>query len=448
MKRKWWLLFAAAASALLLSLCFFGVRVRIAPRLILSRALGTATQKLVRRFDESPFHLIFAAIDPGGCQRAEVQLETRQELLGIVRYDLDLSAQLSPCRVYAEGTVVTGGKAMDLSVYMDGDFAAVSSESLAEGSRYGITYDTFPQDIRSRQLLAALIGEKKISAWEQSVSTMDQTLSGDWKPPAFRMEDIASVLYGVLTLKPEVSRVSTPAGVSQFGHAVTFQVDVQEIAQAAEDYRDDLPREIMTWLDGLKKDPNALILVEFLLHRENLVQIRVETKSGRECTCISVVLGDHPDTGELTVEITSRAGETDHRSWLGVETVSNEETYQEQLCFVQTRNGLRSELRLDYGFDPDTGELNLKILRDGEEAKVRINLSGEGETVTVRSGNLRPLLNILSDKHNESPVICTLTLSPGKAVDVPQYRNLDQWSMDDLYTLLSGLGGLLGLKMP
>jgi hypothetical protein len=92
--------------------------------------------------------------------------------------------------------------------------------------------------------------------------------------------------------------------------------------------------------------------------------------------------------------------------------------------------------------------MDLSILRDTDKAQLRLNLEGEGDALTIRSQNAAPLLNLFLKKPMEAPAICTITLSPGREVTVPEYRSLDQWSMEDLFALLAGLGGLLGLKLP
>ncbi len=444
MKRKWWIPLAAVVLALLLSLCFFGVRVRIAPRLVLSRAMGNALEQLENRFADSPAHLIGEAADPLGRQQASLLLETEQELLGVVRYDMQLHTQLSPCRIHADGTVVTGGKALDLSLYLDGDFAAVSSNGLVEGSYYGITYETFPENIRSRQLLAALIGEKTISQWEQSVANLDTAMSRDVTLPELHKEDLVSVLYGILTLKPQVSRIDTPAGAAPKTDAVIFRATGQEIAEMAAPYRDQLTPALLTVIDEWKTDESAFVEVTFLLHKGDLVEIHVLMETERENTRIFVTLGTNPGTNQLSVDIETKSGENSIYTRLELDTASDELTYREKLRLSQTKNHETTKVSLEYAYDLSTGEMDLTVLRNGDKARLQLNLAGEGDNLTVISQNVAPLLNLFLKKPLESPAICTLTVSPGGEVPVPEYQNLDQWSADDLLALLGGLGGLLG----
>jgi len=38
-------------------------------------------------------------------------------------------------------------------------------------------------------------------------------------------------------------------------------------------------------------------------------------------------------------------------------------------------------------------------------------------------------------------------VAKGSGFDTPGYKNLDQWSLQDLLALLGGIGGLLGLQI-
>lgn len=446
MKRKWWIPVAAIIPVLLLSLSFEGIRVRIMPRLILSRALGNALEQLEERFEHSPMHLIADAMDPTGRQQASLELETEQDLLGIVRYDMLLHTQLNPCRVLAEGTVVTGGNALDLSLYLDGDFAAVSSEKLVEGSCYGIQYDTFSENIRSRQILAALIGEKTISQWEQSVADLDTAMSRDFRFPEIRKDDLVAALYGVTTLKPQVSRVETPAGASRYAYAVTFCATGQELAELAGPYRNQMTPALVSLLNELKSDETASVEVMFLLHNGDLAEIHLLTKTQTNQTHIFATLGTNPKSQQLAMDITTGSGESHSYTRLEIDTVSDTESYQEKLRISQRKNKEHSVFLLEYDYDLSTGEMDVCIIRNEKTAQAQLHLSGEGDTLTVISHNASSLLNLFLKKPLEHPAICTLTVSPGREVAVPEYRDLDQWSVDDLLSLLSSLGGLLGLK--
>lgn len=441
-KRKW-LILAVGALSVLLCLCMFGVRLRIAPRLILSRALRTALTELDTRFENSPVKLLAPALDREGRQKADLQLETQLEHLGIVRYDMSLQTQLNPSRIRAAGTVVTGGKALDLTFFMDQDFAAVASGELLGGTYYGITYDSFSQDIRSRELLSALIGEKIIHQWEASVSDLQKSMSRNFSPPEFSAGDVPGVLYGLLALKPRVERAE-----AQNTYTVTFRATGQEIAAMAESYSEQLNPELRSMIQELKNDPDAAVSAVFRLQKEKLVRIEVGLELSGSTTEIQAELGQNPALDPLLLEVEDRKGADLIRMTLGVDTKSDDAQHIETIRFSHAKNGILKSGHLDYNWDYSTGEMTLSVLLNDRKADVRLNLQGEGDSLIIRTQDAAPLLNLFLKNALHYPAICTLNLSPGSYVATPEYQNLDQWSMEDLMTLLAGLGGLLGLPMP
>ena len=38
-----------------------------------------------------------------------------------------------------------------------------------------------------------------------------------------------------------------------------------------------------------------------------------------------------------------------------------------------------------------------------------------------------------------------MTIRKGSEISIPEYKNLDQWSLDDLKVLLGGIGSLIGI---
>ena len=448
MKRKWWLL-GTVVLAVLLSLCSFGVRLRIAPRWMLSRALGVTLTELDTRFEKSPAHLLVPALDWMEHQNASLQMETQLDHLGVVRLDVEIQTQLNPCRVKAAGTVVTGGKVLDLDLFLDQNFAAVSSGGLLDGNYYGITYGSFSRDIRSRELLAALIGTQTISQWEESVSGLQKAMSREISIPDFSLDDVPGMLYGILALKPQVGREEIQISGQQVNaDTVSFHAAGREIAAIAEPYLDQLDPELRNLIRELEAAPDSAVSAVFCLYKEKLAQIRICLQSSDRSIRIVADLGQSPVSNPLCLELEIREGEDLNRFTMTVDTKSGDDHYAETFCIAQTQNGIRHSGQLDYDWDLSSGELTLALLLNDRKADLRMNLAGEGDSLTFRTQDAAPILNLFLKKPVSKPVICTLNLRAGRSVSVPEYRNLDQWSMEELFTLLTGFGGLIGLKMP
>lgn len=448
MKRKWWLAVASVLAALGISLYFFGVRVRVAPRLVLYGALNDAIDQLKSRFEDSPGHMLLDVYNSEGFYQADLQLETKMNLVGLVRYDFDMGIQLQPRRIRGTGTVIAGKKALDLSAYMDGDFAAVSSEGLVDGHYYGICYDTFSQDVKEREVLSFLIGDETIAEWENSVSSMDEFMTRETNLPKLSQSDIRAALYAVLTLNPEVSKEKiTFSGEKMAVHAVSFRATGQQITNAAMPHQQELTPEITNWIEKIKNDPQFCIEAVFYLDRGTLVQLQASLKSSEGGCQITVCLGDPDKKQALSMTLEILEGQKREQFELSVENAVNRESYQEKIQFLRTKNGENQLLCADYTYDLSSGEMDLILTKDGKEYRLRMHLAGEGEKLTITTQDITPLINLFREKPLKNPAVCTLSVMGGDEIAIPEYRNLDQWSLEDLWSLIKGLGGLIGIQI-
>lgn len=449
MKHKWWILFAVPVAALLIGLCFFGVRLRIAPRLVLSRAIDNSLAQLDSRFEKSPVQLLAKALDSQGRQRAALKLETESKHLGPVVYDMTLQTQTGPNRIKAEGAVITGGKVLDIQLFLDENFAALASQGLLEGRYYGITYETFSRDLRERQLLTALLGEGTIADWEENLLSLGEKMSTQLTFPEFSAADIRNLFRGVLALKPEIGRekILLPTAGDHRGFGVTFRATGAEIHKTAEPYRQQLSGTFRNWIDKMSRDPESQVCVKFSLYEGKLIQILAQLDIDGEASECLIYLGDDPGETTLSVEWNEQTGGESQGFSVMIRTEQDEERYEEELHFTKTGNGKKESTTVEYTWDLSSCEMALDIRQGERTVQQRLNLTGEGESLTIRSQNIRPLLNFLLEQEKVKPAICTLTVSPGGSVPVPEYRNLDQWSAEDLLALLTGFGGLLGLNM-
>ena len=71
-----------------------------------------------------------------------------------------------------------------------------------------------------------------------------------------------------------------------------------------------------------------------------------------------------------------------------------------------------------------------------------LNLSQAQDGFQIQTKDFAALIGINSQKGFDS----TMTVRKGSAITTPKYKNLDEWSLDDLLVLLGSIGGLLGFK--
>lgn len=441
MKRKWvMILVLVLAAASVCAFCFRdALMVRLFPKIVLSKAIGETFQQLNERYAESPVHLLTNALDQEGCQQVSLKLDTSTQFMGIAHYDLELHTQLAPNRIQGKGTVSTGSGIMDMDLYLDENFAAISSESLTEGTYYGITYDTFSQDIRGYQLLSFLAGEETLKDWEASVSSMAEMMRRSYTLPEITAEDIRTALLGALTLAAEVK-----AG-EKGCYSISFRAEGDELAEAAAPYLSKAPKELVSLIRAMDEDDDSEVQIVFYLNNKQLTRI----EAGMTMEAASYQISAEIIDNSLDLELFLYDGTDLERTELSIQTVSDTANYQEKISVKRTRNGVQSQNSVDYTWDLSSGDMVMNLLLNGETYAIRLNLTGEGERFTLSCQEFEKILSILSGKEKSRPAIGTLTVSPGEPIaDMPAYRNLSDWSMEDFMLLIARLGGLVGLKLP
>ena len=138
MKKKKWLLLLIPAVLLLAAALFWFLY--LSPRMTLSNAADDALSKLEQRLAESPVPILAKGYDESGRNTTSLALTVSDG----VQYDMQVQTDLTSNQILADGTIRIDGKALNLSAYLDKEFAAITSEDLFKGGYYGITYDTFP----------------------------------------------------------------------------------------------------------------------------------------------------------------------------------------------------------------------------------------------------------------------------------------------------------------
>ena len=430
--RKWILpvvILLVLAVCLVLSL--ESVRTFLTPKTVLTSALLRTAEQLEDRFSGSPIHVLGQGLDRELDNTIQLQMNKNQALLGDVQYDLTIQNRMWPRQLYAEGTARTGTSIVDLEVYADEQFAAIASNGLLNGQFYGITYDTFSQDIRSNPLLAFLIGEDTISQWESSVSDLAGTMGNAVFIPEFTMEDLSMAVTGLMALKPQVSRDTLTLSRGQREcYVISFQVDGELILSAAEYAGIALPVQV---------DANSTLESIFYLAEGIVVRWDIAL-TGTDAFRLTLIGDTTPATDALRLEYT-KPGED--KLELTLNTVSSDTLYTEELT-IQTEDS-RNLIRYSWNRENGDGQISRENLKGKWTSTLNMTPTDDGFRIITE--DLEGLLAVLGAGEDQGNSAATLTVTKGSSFSTPDYKNLDQWSLEDLMTLLGGLGGLLGLEI-
>ena len=339
-----------------------------------------------------------------------------------VQYDMQVQTDLTSNQILADGTIRIDGKALNLSAYLDKEFAAITSEDLFKGGYYGITYDTFSSDVRSFPLLSRLIPSATLSKLDSSVEKLQVYMNRTRQIPQLpevQEEDIHKLILGLLVLKSDI-------------HKETLTVDGQSLECLRFDYS--ATGEQAGTLLGYLMDTGGLsqgdINASFYLYGKTLVASAVTAGQGRT---------GQPQTGfgagrgaGRCVHCGRKVGKRGKvRVFYKIGARGADGAHTETAAF-----GTQS---ISCDWQPKTGDMVLTL--PGKIAHFPESFSGAGRFPNPDKG-FCGLIGINSQKGFDS----TMTVRKGSAITTPKYKNLDEWSLDDLLVLLGSIGGLLGFK--
>ena len=416
-KGKKWLLALIPAILLLAAALFWFLY--LSPRMALSRAVSDALSQLEQRLTESPVPILVKGYDESGKNTTSLELTVSDG----VQYDMQVQTDMTANQILAQGTIRIEGKSLNLSAYLDREFAAIISEDLFKGGYYGITYDTFSSDVRSFPLLSRLIPSATLSKLDSSVEKlqayMNRSRQVPWLPDV-QQEDIRTLILGLLVLKSDV-------------HRETLTVDGESLECLRFDYS--ATGEQAGTLLGYLMDTGGLtqgdITASFYLHDKTLLAVRCSGRAGENQATLRMELGQDAAQGDVSIAFEKlENGEKSAFSYqIGARDADGAHT--ETIVF-----GTQS---VSFDWQPETGDMVLTL---PEKAPISLNLTQTQDGFRIQTRDFASLIGINSQKGFDS----TMTVRKGASITTPEYKNLDEWSLDDLLVLLGSIGGLLGFK--
>lgn len=425
-KGKWgFLLLAVLVLALAAGAFWDDFRLNVAPQMVLRTSLGKAFDGLEQRWQGSPIRILAKGYAENGRNTAQVLLDTADARLGQIRYDLLVSTDLTGRQVAAQGTVSTDGNTLHLAAYLNRDFAALTSQDLLQGGYYGITYDTFGADLRSIPLVSLLLPDKTVTQWENGIAKLREFMNGSYsypKVPEITRKELELTSLSLLALKGAVSREEVLInGESLNCQKLTYSVSGPQAGQ------------ILDALLDAEEMENSHLTVSFYLFENALVKAELTGTAGKDHISYLLTLGRDPAADDLSFGAAKTENGRTSRFSASVSTQWEGERRLETICINETA--------FSYEWNGPAGALTLRL--PGRE-KAALQLAETETGFQIITPDLDKLLGWGSGKVRA----CTMTIAKGAEITPPGYKNLSQWSLEDLLVLLSGVGSLFGLQIP
>ena len=421
--RKWWvlaLLTGIAAVVLLWSVVSFF----LTPKAALTAALQDSITDLTCRFQNSPMQIIMKGYDTKGQNTVRLDMTSSDKLLGEVSYDMLLQADWKNNQFTASGTIATANQSLNLSAYLNKDFAALTSEELLEGGYYGITFETFSEDLRSIPLLTFFLPGETLHSWESYVSKLETWANRSFSAPEIpqiSQEQWKMLTLGILALKCDISEADITLEDETLNcQKLTYSASGAQVA------------DILTQVFNIPATNGGTVCASFYLFEKSLVKIEFDGAAEESEVSYRLSLGKDAQTDPLSlIAIKKQNGIAEQFSISLSARQTDGDKVQETVCiqdapltYVWSRTSGKTEL-----FFPGKNQINL-VLKEADNG------------FFITTSDFAQFLDLDSQKS----YACTMNVSKGCNIAVPEYKNLDTWSFQDLLTLLSGIGSVLGIS--
>jgi len=403
----------------------------VMPQTVVKDALLDAYDHLETRFREDPLTVVMDYLDPEGKQSADVHLIISGMPLGETIYDLQVG--IRPHSVFTEGEICQGDKRLDVSLYMDGDYMAISSDDLTAGQFYGITYDSFHEDIRSVPLLSWMVGERILQSWEASVEDLRETMGNTHSVPVvphIYKSDLRKLVAALAVLTDKVEKTAIAVGG-----------EIVDCYRISGSFSGQKIQEMLSQVVQLENatDASAEVALYILGKTLYLADISIEAGESQldaqlEMDCSLV---DEP----ITFRVMHNDQGKEMRMYVRSSMASAESEHLVQ-CKIQKSD--EQNLEFAYNWNPETEYMHLTVNKESAD----IHLEKREDGLLIESNDFSELYDMLTLKEasflSSNSITGSILIRKGAAFSAPDYKNLDQWSMEDFWILAEGIGSFVG----
>lgn len=436
----------------------------INPRAAVADASAKTAAAMADRFGESPLGALMSALAYAQDGTVDVDIQV-DDHYSPVSASLSFSTDAKNRRLSALTNVESAGHTLNLFTYLDPECIVAASDELTGGKYYGITLDSFSEDLRKSYLYDKM-DEENIKALENLVDFLNSILSGtktdgveiDVTPytdivnayvkslevkrsrDTLRM-DGKSIKCTVISTKMDLDKlfdmaiqlVKTARNDKTISAYFTRMIGVADMGMGdMEDVWKDSLMELRETLDEASEYISGTPTYSWYIYKGRLVSCRVtgelEVDTGWEKMPLDISFavncGTDPSTSDLeaTLEITADG-----------ETLSMECLYSSKSSKDRYSDCLSLSLSVPYG-DTQAFELECSWNKANGDLENTVSYKQHGNPVSFTLDS-----NLIADKKGVRFTLdeikgvdasFSLFFHEGKPEKKPDYINLDKWDED------------------
>ena len=480
---KWWMIAIPVVAALAIVVaCMWGqIMLWVSPGVMLAKASVNTNADLKDRLQGTPLAMMAGVINQKGKYTSNIQLGIQESQIGGMDLDMTIRTDQLQGQQDLTGKLTLMGESFDVSAYLDQDCLALGTSILKDGQYYGITFDTLSGDLRASPLFSSM-SEAHMEAFEQSILMLRDQLrlaSGEnGKELASKIQQVFLNFYSGIKLETGHRKLELN-GVSRNCSVVSFRMTQEDLADLMEnsiaileqdervqsiyglesaeagtdEFRDEVRNSYGELIQTLRNDSLINAECSYYIYGNHLVAIGVEAdcevEGERYPGYWLLSFGENPAVDDITLTLESEKESTGERIHYvcTLNTRKSAVSCGETLTIQMEDGGsLREVLSASYLWDRATGDMTLDFSMDEDQDETvafshTISLKEQPNGFRADLGNIMEIASRFEDAEvlPYDSMNLAIGVVAGAEITKPEYVNLDQWSKDDLFELISGL---------
>jgi hypothetical protein len=493
MKKRWMIVAPAAAVIVVVLIFFSSIRAALSPAYAVERAVDTTMELLEKRVEKSPLHIVGVLADSAKNGKLGLSFAYEDGYGTEAAGDISVLSNSGQKNYGLTANLSLNGQDLDLTALFNNKRVAFNS-SLIDDRYYGITYETYDNDIKAFAKAAELdeytaesitnlvdslrsvtnpadteftekygdliddfFKDLKPVTMSEQISVGSETINCKVVSKEITEEDLDRLLNNLYTMFKDDNEMrdylmtylnnnSMNIG-SLYGMFGYYDYGYYDNAGEtdADGVYDTILDKLRDAINSFKDAYSGKINMSYFISGDRLVRFQLggspEISGEKASFDLIIDLGKNPAKNDIVAEITvvdEYGYEVKLKATLASENQSGVQT--NQLKIKASSNGTSESVLLKSEWTEKTGELVLSIDAGGQEYELEGNLK-------YTNGGFRLAFDELLDRSlGIGSLELAITAEQGVKIPNPDYLNLDKWDADLISDIENAFYDFLGIN--